>query len=41
MSSAAMPALKKAELNLAALQQGPASAAHAESVAVLEERIGR
>ena len=41
MSSAAMPALKKAELILAALQQGlVASAEHAESVAVLEERIG-
>ena len=41
MPSAAMPALKKAELILAALQQGlVASAEHAESVAVLEERIG-
>ena len=37
MPSAAMPALKKAELILAALQQGLASAARADFVAALQD----
>jgi len=39
--SAAMPALKKAELNMSTLQQGLASAEPADFVAALQERIGR
>lgn len=41
MSSVAMRALKKAELILAALQQGLVSTEHAEFAAALEERTGR
>lgn len=41
MSTAAMPALKKAELILAALQQGLARAERAEFVAALQERTSQ